>query len=1121
MSLKNIFNQNSPYNLVGTADWNNIVAGGGGGGVTLIEGENIIITEGQGEYTIATTLNPTFTNTTTTDLTISNITFPVPVSGDDGKVLSYNSGTSQMEWINEGASGVQSVSAGSGIIVGGSIENPIIDLNPAVSVNSVVTTDLAIGGNTFPTPTGAGQALIYNGTNLIFASLSQAESISAGSNINVVVTGNDAEVSVVDAPTFTGNVDCTQNLTVGGIISCADVIIGTVGFDVPASTDGNKVLTYDNTNNKMYWQEITGGGSVNEVTAGTNINVSGTLSNPVVNLSDNITLTSSGTFSTPRITIQSTPNNTNGIGLPWLTDGSYPPSGYVLASDGNGGTNFVENVASGQVNSVTAGDSIIVSGTATNPIVGINPTLQADSISVNTATIQTLTGGNVNVANVTTDNLTLTTIPFNIPQAGDDGKFLSYNNTTTEMEWVNGGGSGGGVQSVTAGDSILITGTSTNPIIGVNPTLQADSISVNTCTIGTTLTGGTLNVGSVNTDNLSIDNVTFPNPNTAVEGTYLGIVSGEMTWTVYPASAQIIAGSGIVVTNVPESQIEISLDQNINVTSVATTTFELNSIPLNVPQSTDDGKILSYNNTTTQMEWITSPSDGVQAVGGDSNITIGGNVTYPDVTLNQTITITTLNTTDVNTDTFALNTIPLIAPDPLTDGGKILSYNNTTNAMDWIPAGGGGGNVQQVIGTANEVSVDNTDPDNPIVGLPSTIILGTSSNICSEDTFTKKIYITSNDISVPVGESSVFGFPWISAAPADNTFICADGNTPSSGSSFKTISQLVQNSGDINIYPNVDNTINLHLTTTNKTTNAVLTSNSDILQGIVWTQNLNINGISADTIQIRSTPSNTSPVTLPTISDGNHPSANNIMVSTGSSMIFAPPSTIVSNDTGDVIATGNDVSGRAQLQLNATNRADTFLLQSVGTTGLNWTTSNITGYMETVYVTPGTLVAYPNVFYTFLIKCTITNGVRNIKFMTNNTAEINHMLAPVYCGNNFNLTNLTYVQIPYNTLEYFSGDDVPFSAYGYHNDITYEGGLFLDEQINGPFGCSKYNGSGNIVGAGDIFVLLDGVNLNIQFTYINSGGVREVLELQANYGYYFCNNAAWSPVTTSICFTIN
>ena len=130
------------------------------------------------------------------------------------------------------------------------------------------------------------------------------------------------------------------------------------------------------------YTSIPGGGSVNSVSGGQNITITGTPTNPIVNVSGIIPILNGGTNASTYSTVDGTVYY-DGTRLVTTATGT---TGFVLTSAGPGvAPSYQAVTASGAVTSVSGGNNITISGTATAPIVNVSGTTQ-HAIQIGNAT---------------------------------------------------------------------------------------------------------------------------------------------------------------------------------------------------------------------------------------------------------------------------------------------------------------------------------------------------------------------------------------------------------------------------------------------------------------------------------------------------------------------------------------------------------------------------------------------------------------------------------------------------------------------------------------------------------------------------------------------------------------
>lgn len=115
-------------------------------------------------------------------------------------------------------------------------------------------------------------------------------------------------------------------------------------------------------------------------------------------------------------------------------------------------------------------------------------------------------------------------------------------------------------------------------------------------------------------------------------------------------------------------------------------------------------------------------------------------------------------------------------------------YYQPVNSSEWdniINGGSGGGAVESVTGTTNEIEISGTAA-NPIIGLPDNIRV----NAIVVDNGMYSSSINTHGLGLSDVESNpVFTFPVISSNPAINTIIVSDGPE----SNFETLNTLLSN----------------------------------------------------------------------------------------------------------------------------------------------------------------------------------------------------------------------------------------------------------------------------------------------------------------------------------------
>ena len=222
----------------------------------------------------------------------------------------------------------------------------------------------------------------------------------------------------------------------------------------------SQVISYTN---------IPGGGTVNSVSGGQNITITGTATNPVVNVSGIIPILNGGTYASSYSTVDGTVYY-DGTRLVTTATGT---SGFVLTSAGPGVAPSYQAVsASGAVTSVSGGNNITITGTSTAPIVNVSGTtnhaLQVGNASASLTSLSVGATNTVLLGN-TGANPSFGTVP-NAALANSSVTLSNGNNITVTGSPLSLGGTA----------SFNLTGTTNHAVQIGNATNSLTSIAVGT-----------------------------------------------------------------------------------------------------------------------------------------------------------------------------------------------------------------------------------------------------------------------------------------------------------------------------------------------------------------------------------------------------------------------------------------------------------------------------------------------------------------------------------------------------------------------------------------------------------------------------------------------------------------
>jgi len=159
-------------------------------------------------------------------------------------------------------------------------------------------------------------------------------------------------------------------------------------------------------------------------------------------------------------------------------------SGYVLSSTTAGVLSWIPDGTGGAVESVAAGDYLAVSGTAINPVVALNvglPAVNGHILSSTTAgTLSWVADAGGQVDSVAAGDFVAVSgtatdpiVALDVALPAVSGYVLS-STTAGVLSWIPDG-TGGAVESVAAGDFLAVSGTAINPVVALDVGLPAVS----------------------------------------------------------------------------------------------------------------------------------------------------------------------------------------------------------------------------------------------------------------------------------------------------------------------------------------------------------------------------------------------------------------------------------------------------------------------------------------------------------------------------------------------------------------------------------------------------------------------------------------------------------------------
>ena len=586
------------------------------------------------------------------------------------------------------------------------------------------------------------------------------------------------------------------------------------------------------------------------------------------------------------------PDGNTAYELPPVENGVEPTNGYVIAYAGNGLCEFVPaSGGGGSVDEVTGSTNITISGTQTNPQVDLNADLvgmgniEAESMTLadQSGTTTLTTTSNLNIANVTpADGVVVTLLYNSLPSITLDGVnglvgvsefetnsaippsdyIKSFNVVAQDVYVCSSNPSGGNAPSYNlplitgttpVGENLLAV-TTTNDVNG-NNSMEFVAIADMMTTIGDiTFSSDSDNKGD------TLINAT----GTRSAGKYLqatGSNPSELAWVTISEAGTLVEGTNIVITDMGGNSFEIAtvgdptFTGNVNIANgsdlICEGTIECADIVINAvnfvpPIAGDDGKFLKYDNGSDSMIWADG-ADGVQSIIGTTNQISVDNTdpANPILSLPNEIICPSLTT-----KVFAISsdnsnygmTFPVIP-----------NTNNIPSGYGIVSNGSGSSNfaqlVQSVTGTANQIEINDTDPSNPVIGFASDLVAGNLS--CLQYTI-KSTPDNTHPVTLPELTDGAYpqnGFVIASNGDGTCSFIenAADGVQSVSGTANQIVITGTAEDPVVELAPALD----------------VETS------------------VSAPALIIKSSPNNTHPVTLPELTDGAYPQNGFVLASNG------------------------------------------------------------------------------------------------------------------------------------------------------------------------------------------------------------------------------------------------
>ena len=570
------------------------------------------------------------------------------------------------------------------------------------------------------------------------------ESLEAGDNIIITGTAAIPQVAVAAAPTFTG-------LTLGD---------GATTYTFPVNrASANNMSLVCNSDGSMVFATIGGGGGstidsivpvANETTAATVNNICTVgLADSVV-IKDNLSV---GNVLTVGADSQSTKYSlpqTNGQDGQALVCHSNQTCTWETVQGGGGSGNIAGTANQVVVTHVGSDSTISLAPTVEIGVDGSAGQITLDSTSglVSADTLQ-----------INTIKVGLVSTGYTMPEvSGALGQYLGLTAPNT-VSWLNGAQPGSGVvESLEAGDNIIITGTAAIPQVAV-----AAAPTFTGLTLGDGATTYTFPVNRASANNMSL----VCNSDGSMVFATIGGGGGSTIDSIVPVANETTAATvnNICTVGLADSVV---IKDNLSVGNVLTIGADVLSTQYALPQTNgQEGQALvCHNNQTCTWEDMGGSGGITSVIGTESQINVNtvdgtAEVSLPDaVTVGASIGVGTTTLLDSQTLHVAVGTgLPYSLPlaGPASAGNAYSLSKDSSGQLSWVDTI----DTQSIVGTANQVNV-NTVANQTTISLPPQItIQSANSNITVKDTSdNSKVVVSSETVAIWPTNTTYYQLPY-------------------------------------------------------------------------------------------------------------------------------------------------------------------------------------------------------------------------------------------------------------------------------------------------------------------------------------------------------------------------